>query len=100
MLKSYQDVGGFGKESIDAVVATNVILMKGLQELNTQFFGITTFLGGRDKTTKLFTCKPWKNFSLFAALVKANYDDVLVGSKMSISRLRSPMISSPASASR
>ncbi len=43
VLKSYQDVGGFGKESIDAVVTTNVILMRGLQELNTQFFGITTF---------------------------------------------------------
>ena len=81
VLKSYQGVVGFGKESIDAVVTANVILMKGLQDLNTQFFGITTFsLENKAEATKrFFTCKtPEELFSPQDALVKANYDDLLV----------------------
>ena len=81
VLKSYEDVVGFGKESIDAVVSANVILVKGLQELNTQFFGITTFSleKNAEATKKLFTCKtPEDFFSLHNDLAKANYDDVLV----------------------
>jgi len=81
VLKSYEDVVGFGKESIDAVVTANVILMKGLQELNTQFFGITTFSleKNAEATKKLFTCKtPEEFFALQNDLAKANYDDVLV----------------------
>ena len=72
---------GSGEESIDAVVTANVILMKGLQELNTQFFGITTFSleENAEATKKLFTCKTREEFfALHKARVKANYDDVLV----------------------
>ena len=81
VLKSYEDVVGFGKENIDAVVTANVILMKGLQELNTQFFGNTTFSleKNAEATKKLFTCKtPEEFFALQNDLAKANYDDVLV----------------------
>jgi phasin family protein len=81
VLKSYEDVVGFGKESIDAVVTANVILMKGLQDLNTQFFDITTFSLEKnvEANKKLFTCKtPEEFFALQNDLVKANYDDVLV----------------------
>ena len=55
--------------------------MKGLQELNTQFFGITTISleKNAEATKKLFTCKtPEEFFALQNDLAKANYDDVLV----------------------
>ena len=81
VLKSYEDVVGFGKESIDAVVTANVILMKGLQELNTQLFGITTCSLEKnvEATKKLFTCKtPEDFFAIHNDLAKANFDDVLV----------------------
>ena len=81
VLKSYEDVVGFGKESIDAVVTANVILVKGLQELNTQFFGNTTCSLEKnvEATKKLFTCKtPEDFFAIHNDLAKANFDDVLV----------------------
>ena len=56
--------------------------MKGLQELNTQSLGITKFSLGKnaEATKKLFTCKTLEEFfALQNAMVKANYDDVLVG---------------------
>ena len=80
-MKSYQDVLGFGKENIDAVVTANVILMKGLQELNKQSLGITKFSSGKNAEAikRLFTCKTLEEFiALQNAMVKANYDDVLV----------------------
>ena len=55
--------------------------MKGLQELNTQSLGITKFSLGKnaEATKKLFTCKTLEEFfALQNAMVKANYDDVLV----------------------
>ena len=81
VLKSYEDVVGFGKESIGAVVTANVVLAKGLLELNTQFCGISTFSleKNAEATKKLFTCKTLAEFfALQNDLANANYDDVLV----------------------
>ncbi len=40
MFKGYEDVAGFGKENIDAVMATSAVLSKGLQDLNKAWFAL------------------------------------------------------------
>ncbi len=40
MFKGYEDVAGFGKENIDAVMATGAVLSKGLQDLNKAWFAL------------------------------------------------------------
>ena len=81
VIKSYEEAVGFSKESIDAVVAANVSLVKGLQALNAQIFGLAkvSLEKNAEATKQIFACKtPEEFFALQNDIVKANYDDVVV----------------------
>ena len=40
MFKGYEDVAGFGKQNIDAIMATSAVLSKGMQDLNKAWFAL------------------------------------------------------------
>ncbi|HEC91044.1 MAG TPA: phasin family protein [Alphaproteobacteria bacterium] len=40
MFKGYEDVAGFGKENINAVMATGALLSKGIQDMNKAWFAL------------------------------------------------------------
>ena len=63
-LQSYENMIGSGKERIDAIFKANVILVKGLQALNSQFFSITAFSlqNNAEATKKLFACNSSEEF--------------------------------------
>jgi len=82
--QNYEDVVGFGKENIDAVMAANAVLVKGLQAINQEIFGIAkdSLEKNAAATKKIFACKSVEDvFAIQSDLVRASYDDAVVQSR-------------------
>ncbi len=58
-IKGYEEAVSFGKESVDAVMKSNAILVKGVQDINTVLFGLAqaSFDNSVAATQKIFGCK-------------------------------------------
>jgi len=57
--KGYEQAVAYGKENVDAVMKSNAIFVKGLQDINTVLFGLaqTSLEDSVAATQKLFGCK-------------------------------------------
>ena len=58
-IKGYEQAVAYGKENVDAVMKSNAIFVKGLQDINTVLFGLaqTSLEDSVAATQKLFGCK-------------------------------------------
>ena len=58
-IKGYEQAVAYGKENVDAVMKSNAIFVKGLQDINTVLFGLaqTSMEDSVAATQKLFGCK-------------------------------------------
>ena len=58
-IKGYEQAVAYGQESVDAVMKSNAIFVKGLQDINTVLFGLaqTSLEESVAATQKLFDCK-------------------------------------------
>ena len=58
-VKGYEQVVAYGKENVDAVMKSNAIFVKGLQDINTVLFGLTqaSLEDSVAATQKIFDCK-------------------------------------------
>lgn len=58
-IKGYEQAVAYGQESVDAVMKSNAIFVKGLQDINTVLFGLaqTSLEDNVAATQKLFDCK-------------------------------------------
>ncbi len=58
-IKGYEEVVSYGKESVDAVMKSNAILVKGVQDINAVLFGLVqaSIEDGVAATQKIFGCK-------------------------------------------
>ncbi len=58
-IKGYEQAVAYGQESVDAVMKSNAIFVKGLQDINTVLFGLaqTSLEDSVAATQKLFDCK-------------------------------------------
>ena len=58
-IKGYEQAIAYGKENVDAVMKSNAIFVKGLQDINTVLFGLaqTSLEDSVAATQKLFGCK-------------------------------------------
>ena len=82
--KSYEDIVSFGKDNVDAVVKTNAILVKGLQDIHNVLFGIaqTQLEGQVAATKKLLGCKTFKDvMEAQADLARTSYAKALDDSR-------------------
>ena len=84
VFKGYEDVVGFSKQNIDAMVAANTIFVKGIQEINTQFFGLAknSIEENAQATKKLLASTSVEDvIAIQSDLVKANYDKAVEQSR-------------------
>lgn len=58
-IKGYEQAVAYGKENVDAVIKSNAIFVKGLQDIHTVLFGLaqTSLEDSVVATQKLFDCK-------------------------------------------
>jgi len=58
-LKGYENAVSYGKEAVDAVMKSNAIFVKGVQDINTALFGLaqTSLEDSVAATQKIFGCK-------------------------------------------
>ncbi len=83
-IKGYDEVVSFGKESVDAVMKSNAILVKGVQDINAVLFGLAqnSIEDGVAATQKIFGCKTVADvMDAQAELAKAGYDKALEDSR-------------------
>ncbi|MGH6662722.1 MAG: phasin family protein [Rhodospirillales bacterium] len=82
--KSYEDIVSFGKDNVDAVVKTNAILVKGMQDIHNVLFGIAQaqLEGQVAATKKLLGCKTFKDvMEAQADLARISYAKALDDSR-------------------
>lgn len=61
--KGYEDVVSYGKDSVDAVMKSNAIFVKGVQDINSAIFGLAqaTLEDSVTATQKILGCKSAKD---------------------------------------
>ncbi len=84
MFKGYEDVAGFGKENIDAIMATSAVFSKGLQDMNKAWFAIAQEALEQNvaATKKVLGSKSVVEVvEIQSDLAKANYDKAMTESR-------------------
>lgn len=84
MFKGYEDVAGFGKENIDAIMTTSAVLSKGMQDLNKVWFALAQeALEQNVAATKriLGSKSVVEVVEIQSDLAKASYDKVMTESR-------------------
>ncbi len=84
MFNGYGDVAGFGKENIDAVMATGAVLSKGLQDLNKAWFALAQDALEQNvaATKKILGSKSVVEVvEIQSDLAKAGYDKAMIESR-------------------
>jgi phasin family protein len=79
-IKGYEEVVSFGQESVDAMMKSNAILVKGVQDINAVLFGLAqaSIEDGVAATRKFFGCKTVADvMDAQAELAKAGYAKAL-----------------------
>jgi phasin family protein len=79
-IKGYEEVVSFGQESVDAVMKSNAIMVKGVQDINAVLFGLAqaSIEDGVAATQKFFGCKTVADvMDAQAELAKAGYAKAL-----------------------
>ena len=74
--KGYEDVVSYGKDNVDAVMKSNAIFVKGVQDINKALFGLVqaSLEESVTATQKIFGCKTAKEaMDTQAALARAGY---------------------------
>ena len=81
-LKGYEDAVSYGKEAVDAVMKSNAIFVKGVQDINTALFGLaqTSMEDSVAATQKIFGCKTVADV-IDAQLAQTNYAKALDDSR-------------------
>ena len=83
-IKGYEEVVSFGKESMDAVMKSNAILVKGVQDINAVLFGLAqaSLEDSAAATQKIFGCKTVADvMDAQAELAQAGYAKALEDSR-------------------
>ena len=82
--KNYEDVVAYNKDNVDALVKSNSILVKGVQDINKVLFGLAqkNMEDSVAMTKKLFGCKNVNDMvKIQNDLMKANYTKALDDSR-------------------
>ena len=82
--KNYEDVVGFSKQNIDAVMKSNALFVKGVQDINAVLFGIAkdSLEDNAQATKKILACTSVEEvFAIQSDLVKASYDKAMTQSR-------------------
>ncbi|MDA1090615.1 MAG: phasin family protein [Proteobacteria bacterium] len=80
VLKGFEDAVAFGKEAVDAVMKSNAIFVKGVQDINTALFGLaqSSMEDSVAATQKIFGCKTVADvMDAQAELAQSNYAKAL-----------------------
>ena len=83
-LKGYEDAVSYGKDAVDAVMKSNAIFVKGVQDINTALFGLAqaSMEGSVDAARKISDCKTVSDvMDVQAELVQVNYAKTLEDSR-------------------
>ena len=83
-LKGYENAVSYGKEAVDAVMKSNAIFVKGVQDINTALFGLaqTSLEDSVAATQKIFGCKTVADvMDAQAELAQSNYAKALEDSR-------------------
>ena len=83
-VKGYEQAVAYGKENVDAVMKSNAIFVKGVQDINTALFGLaqTSMEDSVAATQKIFGCKTVADvIDAQAELAQANYAKALDDSR-------------------
>ena len=83
-IKGYEQAVAFGKENVDAVMKSNAILAKGIQDINTVLFDLaqTALQDSVAAAEKLFGCKTVADvMDAQAELAQSNYAKALEDSR-------------------
>lgn len=75
-LKGYEEAVSYGQETVDAVMQSNAIFAKGVQDINTALFDLAraTLEGNVAATQKIFGCKTVADaMDAQAELAQSNY---------------------------
>ncbi|MBC8339380.1 MAG: phasin family protein [Rhodospirillales bacterium] len=83
-IKGYEQAVAYSKESIDAVMKSNAIFVKGLQDINTVLFGLAqaSLEDSVAATQRIFDCKTVSDvMDTQAELAKAGYEKALDDSR-------------------
>jgi len=78
--KNYEEVVAFNKDNLDAVMKANAVFVKGLQDLNKEFFSMAqaSLESNADVARKVFNCKSVEELvTLQNVLVTDSYSKVL-----------------------
>ncbi len=82
--KGYEDVVSYGKDNVDAVMKSNAIFVKGVQDINKALFGLAqaSLEESLTATQKILGCKTAKEaMAAQAALARVGYDKAVQDSR-------------------
>lgn len=84
VFKNYEEVIAFGKENVDAMVKANAVLVKGVQDLNKEFFAIAQAVleDNAETAKKVLGCKSVQDaVAIQSNVVKASYEKAMTESR-------------------
>lgn len=83
-LKGYEEAVSYGKEAVDAVMKSNAIFVKGVQDINTALFGLAqaNLEDSVAATQKIFDCKTVADvIDVQSALAQSSYTKAVEDSR-------------------